>query len=292
MNAWHAIVDSAAGLRSVAPPGMCAYFRIARIRQSVPALPLVVQSASEAGQTRDSQVGRSASAPRRMCGIAARRWQNNGDSCRSAALCRATTSSKSGTPARGLDAPSDSRSCLRTAKTRCFSTASCSSMAPTGIRLARRARTALRSSTRSPAKASTLADCFRRQRSASRQSKRRGYRRPPRSAAAPMPWSLRTGSTPNRRWATATRRARSSTGRCPPNTRISRSAMQRSLAPVCGAVQHYEYFPTEGWRAGRGTKGTGTFLPRPLVVYRVCGYQEQAGGIVASGGPTARMRMR
>jgi len=49
--------------------------------------------------------------------------------------------------------------------------------------------------------------------------------------------------------------------------------------PVCGAVQYDEYFPTEEWRAGRGTKGTDTFVPSPLVVCRVCGHQEQAGGI-------------
>jgi hypothetical protein len=56
--------------------------------------------------------------------------------------------------------------------------------------------------------------------------------------------------------------------------------------PVCGAV-----LPTEDSRAGRGTKGTDTFLPSPLVVCRVCGHQEQAGGIVRfRAGPTARMR--
>jgi hypothetical protein len=50
--------------------------------------------------------------------------------------------------------------------------------------------------------------------------------------------------------------------------------------PVCGAVQYDEYFPTEDWRGGRGAKGTDTFVPSPLVVCRVCGYQEQAGGII------------
>ena len=49
--------------------------------------------------------------------------------------------------------------------------------------------------------------------------------------------------------------------------------------PVCGAIQYDEYFPSEEWRAGRGTKGTDTFEPSPLVVCRVCGHQEQAGGI-------------
>jgi hypothetical protein len=53
--------------------------------------------------------------------------------------------------------------------------------------------------------------------------------------------------------------------------------------PVCGAVQYEEYFPTEQWRAGGGTKGIDTFVPSPLVVCRVCGHQEQAGGIFRMG---------
>ncbi len=53
--------------------------------------------------------------------------------------------------------------------------------------------------------------------------------------------------------------------------------------PVCGAVQYDEYFPTEGWRGGRGVNGTDTFVPSPLVVCRVCGHQEQTGGIVRMG---------
>jgi hypothetical protein len=53
--------------------------------------------------------------------------------------------------------------------------------------------------------------------------------------------------------------------------------------PVCGAVQYDEYFPTEDWRAGRGTKGTDTFVPSPLVVCRVCGHQEPEGGIFRYG---------
>ncbi len=53
--------------------------------------------------------------------------------------------------------------------------------------------------------------------------------------------------------------------------------------PVCGAIQYDEYFPTEEWRAGRGTKGTDTFVPSPLVVCRMCGHQEQAGGIFRMG---------
>ncbi len=53
--------------------------------------------------------------------------------------------------------------------------------------------------------------------------------------------------------------------------------------PVCGAVEYNEYFPTEEWRAGRGTKGTDTFAPSPLVVCRVCGHQEQAGAIYRYG---------
>lgn len=52
---------------------------------------------------------------------------------------------------------------------------------------------------------------------------------------------------------------------------------------VCGAVQYDEYFPTEDWRAGRGRKGTDTFVPSPLVICRVCGHQEQAGGICRVG---------
>jgi hypothetical protein len=55
--------------------------------------------------------------------------------------------------------------------------------------------------------------------------------------------------------------------------------------PVCGAVQYDEYFPTEEWRAGRGTKGTDSFVPNPLVVCRVCGHQERAGGITRYGQP-------
>jgi hypothetical protein len=53
--------------------------------------------------------------------------------------------------------------------------------------------------------------------------------------------------------------------------------------PVCGAVRYDEYFPTEDWRAGRGTKGTDTYEPSPLVVCRVCGHQEQSGGIFRYG---------
>jgi hypothetical protein len=53
--------------------------------------------------------------------------------------------------------------------------------------------------------------------------------------------------------------------------------------PVCGAVEYEEYFPTEGWRAGRGRKGTDSFEPSPLVVCRVCGHEEQAGGIMRLG---------
>jgi hypothetical protein len=49
--------------------------------------------------------------------------------------------------------------------------------------------------------------------------------------------------------------------------------------PVCGAIAYDEYFPTEEWRAGRGTKGTDTFVPSPLVVCRVCGHQE-GGGVI------------
>jgi hypothetical protein len=55
--------------------------------------------------------------------------------------------------------------------------------------------------------------------------------------------------------------------------------------PICGAVAYDEYFPTEDWRAGSGTKGTDTFVPSPLVVCRVCGHQEQAGGITRFGRP-------
>ncbi len=53
--------------------------------------------------------------------------------------------------------------------------------------------------------------------------------------------------------------------------------------PVCGAVQYEVYFPTEDWRAGRGKKGTDTYEPSPLVVCRVCGHQELAGGIMRLG---------
>jgi hypothetical protein len=50
--------------------------------------------------------------------------------------------------------------------------------------------------------------------------------------------------------------------------------------PVCGAVQYEEYFPTEDWRGGSGTKGTDSFVPSPLIVCRVCGHQERGGGIM------------
>ncbi len=52
---------------------------------------------------------------------------------------------------------------------------------------------------------------------------------------------------------------------------------------MCGAVQYEEYFPTEDWRGGHGTKGTDSFVPSPLIVCRVCGHQEQAGGIMRFG---------
>ena len=55
--------------------------------------------------------------------------------------------------------------------------------------------------------------------------------------------------------------------------------------PVCGAVQYEEYFPTEDWRAGGGRKGSESFVPSPLIVCRLCGHQEQAGGIVRLGEP-------
>lgn len=53
--------------------------------------------------------------------------------------------------------------------------------------------------------------------------------------------------------------------------------------PVCGHIEYDEYFPTEDWRAGRGMKGTDSFEPSPLVVCRVCGHQEQSGGIYHYG---------
>ena len=53
--------------------------------------------------------------------------------------------------------------------------------------------------------------------------------------------------------------------------------------PVCGAVQYGEYFPTEDWRGGRGHKSSGSFVPSPLIVCRVCGHQEQAGAIQRYG---------
>ncbi len=55
--------------------------------------------------------------------------------------------------------------------------------------------------------------------------------------------------------------------------------------PVCGSVQYEEYFPTEDWRGGRGCKGSDSFVPSPLIVCRVCGHQEQAGGIMRFGQP-------
>ena len=54
--------------------------------------------------------------------------------------------------------------------------------------------------------------------------------------------------------------------------------------PVCGALQYEEYFPTEDWRGGRGRKGN-SFVPSPLVVCRLCGQQERAGGIMRFGQP-------
>ncbi len=55
--------------------------------------------------------------------------------------------------------------------------------------------------------------------------------------------------------------------------------------PVCGAVQYEEYFPTEDCRGGSGRKGTDSFIPSPLIVCRLCGHQEQAGGIMRLGQP-------
>jgi hypothetical protein len=55
--------------------------------------------------------------------------------------------------------------------------------------------------------------------------------------------------------------------------------------PVCGAVQYEEYFPTEDWRGGRGRKGSDSFVPSPLIVCRLCGHQEEAGGIMRFGQP-------
>jgi hypothetical protein len=55
--------------------------------------------------------------------------------------------------------------------------------------------------------------------------------------------------------------------------------------PVCGAIQYEEYFPTEDWRGGRGRKGSDSFVPSPLIVCRVCGHQEQGGGIMRFGQP-------
>ena len=62
--------------------------------------------------------------------------------------------------------------------------------------------------------------------------------------------------------------------------------------PVCGAIAYDEYFPTEEWRAGRGTKGTDTFVPSPLVVCRVCGHQEGGGVIIRFEQPDGAMRTR
>ncbi len=55
--------------------------------------------------------------------------------------------------------------------------------------------------------------------------------------------------------------------------------------PVCAAVQYEEYFPTEDWRGGRGRKGSDSFVPSPLIVCRLCGHQERAGGIMRFGQP-------
>ncbi len=55
--------------------------------------------------------------------------------------------------------------------------------------------------------------------------------------------------------------------------------------PVCGAVQYEEYFPTEDWRGGRGRKGSDSFVPSPLIVCRLCGHQERAGGLMRFGQP-------
>jgi hypothetical protein len=55
--------------------------------------------------------------------------------------------------------------------------------------------------------------------------------------------------------------------------------------PVCGAVQYEEFFPTEDWRGGRGLKGSDSFVPSPLIVCRLCGHQEQAGGIMRLAQP-------
>jgi hypothetical protein len=55
--------------------------------------------------------------------------------------------------------------------------------------------------------------------------------------------------------------------------------------PVCAAVQYEEYFPSEDWRGGSGRKGSDSFVPSPLIVCRLCGLQEEAGGIMRFGQP-------
>jgi len=55
--------------------------------------------------------------------------------------------------------------------------------------------------------------------------------------------------------------------------------------PVCGAIEYEEYFPSEDWRGGRGRKGSDSFVPSPLIVCRLCGHQERAGGITRFGHP-------
>ena len=53
--------------------------------------------------------------------------------------------------------------------------------------------------------------------------------------------------------------------------------------PVCGAVQYDEYFPDRGLAGWARHQGTDTFVPSPLIVCRVCGHQERAGGIMRFG---------
>jgi len=54
--------------------------------------------------------------------------------------------------------------------------------------------------------------------------------------------------------------------------------------PGCGAIDFEECLPTEQWRAGQ-TGPDSSRIPGPIVVCRVCGYEEPAGGIVRFRAP-------
>jgi hypothetical protein len=93
-------------------------------------------------------------------------------------------------------------------------------------------------------------------------------------------------------WATATRRARSSNGRCPPNTRIRRSAMQRSLALCVGRSSTTSTSRPRTGGPAEAQKAPTCSCPAHSLSVGCAGIKSRPEGSSASGGATARMRMR